>query len=389
MRHWISATALLAGLAVLPNTVTAQLTPFAPTEAMDTLNSAPVGGGLNPNAFVGRAQAAAGGGGALPGAAGGSPFGAPAPGASPFGAPAPGASPFGAPPAGGSPFGAPAGATPLGAPVIQAPTGGDPFANASTPFDDPALGGNFGAPQQPQIVLPALPTWERVLGGERVTCAVTGRILSDASWIYVWSTDAQQNYFDDGTHGDPVANDQYRSHITTRNNEVAPIVWTVFRQTKQMIRTAEAKDPLSFFGLPALTTDPGSKLAKLIDKERDRDTRVREWNDKFLREFRVNPDDEKSEFYAPFIPAPPIPPDVPAPAGFRPPGRGAFQAGQKAEGGFDQFLNTGGGLNATDPLQDLGGLGAQRPDVTGVPLNSAASSNYFSTTAVGGGGSGK
>jgi hypothetical protein len=198
--------------------------------------------------------------------------------------------------------------------------------------------------------------------------------------MYVWQTEAQQNFFDDGTNGDAVANDRYRSNITERNDVVAPIVWRVFRQTKQMIRTAEEKDPIRFFQLVAVTTDPASTLPQLIDRERDRDTRIREWNNKFLREFRVNPDDERSEFYRPFIPTPPPPPDIPVPVGFTAPARTAFTPGQPI-GSFDQFLNTAGGLQAGPTNQTLGSSDPFAGGVTGDPLNPAASSNYFSTTA--------
>jgi hypothetical protein len=333
--------------------------PFAPTEAMDTLNAGSATGGLDAGTYIGRAEAAAGGGQPAPG---GNPFGAPAGGAGdPFGDAAPAGDPFGQP--AGDPFGQP---------------GGDPFGQAQDdPFAGEAGAVQVGAVQRPGQQqgppLPPIPAKSRVLSGERIYCAVTGKILQDAQWYFVWQSDAQQNFYDDGTHGDPQAGDKYFSNITTRNDLVAPQVWRTFRQTKKMIRSAEEKDPLSFFGLSAVTTDPDSRLPQYIDKERERDQRIREWNKNFLRPYRVNPDDVESEFYKPYIPSPPSPPDVDVPPGFAAPTRatGFGDAAGAPVGSFDEFLDTAGGL--------------QRDSVTSIPANPAASSNYYSTTAVQGG----
>jgi len=347
----------------------AQTSPFAPpTEAMDTLNGA------------GTPSAA----GAL---GGGSPFGPPA------GGPPPGGSPFdpaaggGAPPA--SPFGGDAGAAanPFGPPGGGAAPAANPFGGGGAA---PAAGGfeNFNASNNPNEPppLPPLPQLTRVLVGQRVYCAVTGRLLQDATWQMVWTSVAQANFYDDGTNGDAIPNDTYYTFVVEREDEISPIAWRLMLMSAQMVEQTGEMPPLQFFKLNAITDDSDSVIPTVIDKERDRDARVSEWFNKFLNDYRVDPNDVLSKYHRPFIPPPPPSPDMPPPPDFNPPGRGNLFADQSGGGaggaggdgtnrdGFDRFMDTAGGI--------------QPDSVTGQPSNPAASSNYFSTTAVGGGGGG-
>jgi len=240
-----------------------------------------------------------------------------------------------------------------------------------------AGGAGFGGADAPDAAprLPPIPQQRRVLLGEKVYCPVTGRLIQDARWQVVWETNAQRDFYDDGTHGDFKAGDDVYTRIVVREDEISSVAWRSLQNNKNMIEAAATLDPLQFFKIPALTNDPASRVPLAVDKERDQDARLLQWNSKFLRPFRVDPDNDLSQFFRPLIPEPPIPPDVPAPQGFVPTGSEQLvgTGGGPQGDAFDNFMNTSGGLR---PNQG----------VTGTPANPAASSNYFSTTAVGGGG---
>lgn len=271
--------------------------------------------------------------------------------------------------AGGGPAGGGDGANPFGGGA----GGGAPGFDGGGGFG--GGGDNFGgAPADDgQPRLPPIPQQRRVLLGEKVYCPVTGRLIQDARWQVVWETNAQRDFYDDGTHGDLKAGDDVYTRIIVREDEISSVAWRSLQNNKNMIEAASELDPLQFFKIPATTNDPASRVPLSVDKERDQDARLLQWNSKFLRPYRVDPDNDLSSFFKPLIPEPPIPPDVPAPQGFVPEGtdENANAAGGGQGDAFDNFLNTSGGL---------------RPNagVTGTPANPAASSNYFSTTAVGG-----
>jgi hypothetical protein len=204
-----------------------------------------------------------------------------------------------------------------------------------------------------------------VLVGERIYCPVTGRLIEDARWQQVWTFEAQRNFYDDGTHGDAVANDTFYTNIRDREDEVSTVAWRMLHQNRQMIGLAAEMEPHVFFKLTATSTAQGSILPNSVSKEREQDARVEEWSGKFLRDYRKDPNDDLSDFYKPYIPLPPQAPDVPPPANFAAPDPSATG---DARDSFDRFLDTGGGL-LPDP---------QNPR-TGIPSNPAASSSYFAT----------
>jgi hypothetical protein len=374
---------LCAGLFAIGVSIAPAQSPFgiAPPEALDQLNAtgtAPVnpfaGGGGGGSPF------ATGGGGG--GDAAGNPFGGggggAAGGGSPFGggggAPAGGGSPFGGGAAGGgSPFGG------GGQPVVVG-GGRDGRDGRGEGFESFGSGGNNQNQNQP--VIPPLPQTTRVLTGQRRYCAVTGRLIDDARWQDVWNSVAQRNFFDDGTSGDAVAGDQIYSRVEEYQNEMSPFAFRMFMMNRNLVETALDRDPLMFFQLTAMTSDPDSSLPNYFDKERDQDERIEEWNMNFLRPYRVNPSDPASDIFPVFVPPPPTAPDVPAPPGFVVPAGIPMSADGQGEGvaaggpgggggdGFDNWLATGGGLNPGAPQ-----------GVTGTAANPAASSNYFSTTA--------
>ncbi len=383
----LSAGALLALAASAPAQVGGGF--VADPQSLDTLSGGPVGGGSNFNA-INRAQSAAN-------QANASPFGQP-PGGDPFAANVPpGGDPFAQP--GGDPFAQPPGGDPFAQPF-----GGDPFANdpfANDPFAQPGAG-QPGIPQPPAT----LTAW----GGERIICHRTGEILQDAREISILAT-MQGNYYDDGENGnDAVADDNIYTNITVNTGFLSPeahVVKTKLIETLRYvsppsddlstigINQALTQDlqsvgiqrdpelrrfilrprqsiemtyfnnltPMQFSGVRVATTEPTSPLPKLNDLEREQDEKLRAWGDRFLRDFRMNPDDFTSEFYPTFLPPPPRAPNIPLPVNFTP--------NPLPEDGEGQFGGGGrGGVGAE------GYYGFANDPVTGEPIGNA-SSRYF------------
>lgn len=312
----------------------AQLDPFsAPTDAMDTLNSAPVGsagGSFDP---VGRARGAVAAANAGPGAA-----------ADPFGAPAdPNANPFGGPPAGFQPGG---GGNPFGGPAAF-PGGGNPFGGPGGGFAPPPI-------RAPKVTNTAL-------AGERVLDARTGEILQDAREIRIlpeFTGAAGGRYSDDGqTFNDAVANDNIFTNITISRDYISPESQVVKTKLVQTLDYMSRLDPMSFFQVPVATTEPLSPLPKMVRLEADMDETLSKWLDQFLSQYQRKT--EQGEAFIPtFLPPPPRAPEVPLPANFsprNPPEDATAQGGAVGGGGSKEF----------------GGS-----DVTGEPIGNA-SSRYF------------
>lgn len=290
--------------------VLGQLNPYAPPSAIDNLSGASTG--PNPTAYINRARVAAG---------------------QPVPANAPAAPPT-------SPVGATAyGAMPPAAPGIA-------------PQGTPLPGGPVSTPQ-PRLI--------KVRAGERIYCHVCGLLLQDAVEKDV-PEDQKAKYYDDGTHGDAEANDGIYSNIVERKDVLGPVCNELLQRTVATIRNAEQLSPLEFYRLHATADDRLSMLPKSRDEERERDMRLKEWNDKFLRSYRKNPNDSTSEFYPVYVPPPPELPKVPPPTAPQP------QQGQP------------GAPSAPPP--NVGGYGgapappAAPVGVTAAPQNPAATSHY-------------
>jgi hypothetical protein len=304
----------------------------APTDAMDTLNEAPVGGGGAGQIGLERAQN-------LPGAPGMTP---------------------------GFP-----GAPPPGVPGM-----------ANVP----------GAQTAMKIVKPVIPKI-KVITGTRVFDAVTGELLDDAREKAVAETD-KENFFDDGTHGDLTADDGKYTKTDQRNDVLGQSNQRVKEQLVQALVVAENLNPLEFYGFSLMSTErqetvprnrawrltpdpkggPGLVLAEeAVEKpltvpkyrkwQSEKDSKVKEdWSLRFLQEYRKNRDSLTSEFFPIYIPLPP-----PAPA-VAPPGAQAawmpFGQGGSAKAGAG--ADAQGGMS--------GNLKSQ--DVTGEPIGNA-SSRYF------------
>ncbi len=280
--------------------------PFAPSSAMDTLNEAPVGGGLSSPSYIDRARQ-------------------------------------------------------VGiAPRVNTPknVGKDEMADPETMMYAEAMagprarGGRTGNPQGTPVATPApTPKMVRVLSGFRVQCAVTGVLLEDI--VYKEVPEAEKgNYFDDGSHGDAEAGDGTYTNITVRNDVMSPEAHAILQKMMTLLNNIEDAEPMDFYRLNVATSEPLSSLPKQIDEEQDRDIKLTEWNDRFLRMFRQDENDPRSKFYPIYIPSPPSYPNVPLPQGFQPVvkatptptalGQGMNITGEGAQGHMGSYFRSRG-----------------------------------------------
>ncbi|MDK2973136.1 MAG: hypothetical protein PWP23_2891 [Candidatus Sumerlaeota bacterium] len=339
--------ASLAAVALLPALSSAQggfATGFADFEAMDTLNSGSTGAGGTGQLALDRARGVAGGGSSY----GADPFGAPASGGTTYGA-----DPFGAPAGGGAAYSA----DPFGA------AGGGGAAYSADPFGGAVPGaGTYQPPSAYSAgVVQGIPKVVAIYG-ERVICPVTGNIISDAVEVPVFQTYVDQ-YYDDGANGlDYKANDQIYTNVTLVTDRMDPEAHLVKTRLIQGLRTLERLEPNAFFNIPVSSTDPLAGVPQVIDLEEDRDKKLADWADRFLNEFRVNPEAGTGEwdFFETYMPVPPYPPLEPIPGNFYPPfdSKEAEEAAAKAE-------------------EDAQGGLAGRVGTDAIEPNAGASSAYF------------
>lgn len=175
-----------------------------------------------------------------------------------------------------------------------------------------------GGPMQPGAPTPSpTPKMIRVLTGARVECAVSGVLLEDI--VYKDVPESQKNnYYDDGTHGDQEANDGTYTNITVRKDVMSPESHEVLKKTLTLMENIEQMDPVDFYRLNVATTDPLSSLANLVEEEKNRDLKLADWNNDFLRIFRIDESSANSAFYPLYIPPMPEVPAVTLPEGFKP-----------------------------------------------------------------------
>jgi uncharacterized membrane protein YgcG len=163
------------------------------------------------------------------------------------------------------------------------------------------------------------PVMVTVIGGNRVRCAVCGALLEDVRKGQVPEIEAKTKYYDDGTHGDVEAGDgEYTNIVEIDHKYIGPECNAVKERLLSLLRYCEDTDSLHFFGLYATTTEPISQITKERYEEQERDAKLKEWEERFLRMFRKNPDDPTSDFYPLYVPLPPEKPTVPIPPGFDP-----------------------------------------------------------------------
>jgi hypothetical protein len=294
------------------------------------------------------------------------------------------------PGAGGTPgpASAPGGTPPGGTPPGGTPPGGMSMAQN--------LGQNFlGALGNAASLLPASslsPTGPRitVLAGTRVFDAYMTKwmnvdlIIDDATERQVPQS-MQNQYYDDGTHGDLEANDGKFSNVTTNNSDyISQSNQRIKERLIHVLVGANTLNTIDFFGLAIMSSDRTGNVSRdrawkvvaspngvssmlkevMIDhpvevpNDRERTTYKdklvgAQWSDSFLRVFRKKEDDMRSEFYSVYVPMPPTPPSVSPPAGWSP-----FAATTPAEMVQTQEsmdVQPAGGGAPVQPMRPMGG----------------------------------
>ncbi len=211
---------------------------------------------------------------------------------------------------------------------------------------DPALSGIGGQPnvggQPAAVAAPAAINTAEVLVGRRVYDAVSGGLLEDAVRISVRAEDLE-TFPDDGVTDNGIAGDGIHGNVNTfRNDFIGQFSNTMKNYLIHAVSNAEQIDPLVYYGFHVAKIDPAqveglkryglplpgdqeimavpnveSDFASVIKLEHDRDELVRQWNYEFLANYRVVANDPQSEYYAVFIPSPPLTPaNYPVPSGY-------------------------------------------------------------------------
>lgn len=328
----------------------------------EQLAAGAVGGGLNPATYTGRAQAAVQAANMRPDVAATAALPNPAAGF-------PALPPMGAPDigAGGPPPGA---AQALGF-EGQVPQEAAPVGDAIPGLSRPTAPAAPAPPGAPGVAAPTPIPTIKVLVGRRVYCAVCGTLLDDAYYLTVPATD-KDKYLDDGIHDNGVAGDDIRGNVETIKdkyigpecNEVKKRLIAAIRGAENLYRAplgevakesffvnepagdrrkrleieasrvADEASTMLFFGYHIATVNPVADnpgFPNILEKEKQRDELLRDWNNRFLAAFRVDKDDPKSDFYEIYVPEPPALPRYPFPPGYQPVQKRAGGAGQPGQ----------------------------------------------------------
>ncbi|MBX7246599.1 MAG: hypothetical protein K1X53_13970, partial [Candidatus Sumerlaeaceae bacterium] len=227
----------------------------------------------------------------------------------------------------------------------------------------PGAGGVPGAPvapgAAPAVATPA-PTIQ-VLFGKRVYDAVTGQLLEDARRLTVPATEADK-YLDDGIHDNGIQGDGIRGNVETikdqfignETNEIKDQLINSVREAETLApsatidykdrssdasvgyggamfnksdnvtasrakRVTENSSVMHFFRYHVMTvnpTDSGGRFPNLLAAEKKRDEALRDWNNKFLADYRTKKEDPQSPFFQVYVPEPPNEPKYPVPPGY-------------------------------------------------------------------------
>jgi hypothetical protein len=144
-------------------------------------------------------------------------------------------------------------------------------------------------------------------------------LLEDAFQQTVFQSE-QDKYADDGVHDNGIAGDGIRGSVTTiKDKYIGAETNTLKNRLINLVRHAENLSPMEFYGYHVMAVDPTTQhrlMPNLLEKEAQRDESLRDWNNKFLADYRVDKNDPRSEFYQLYVPDPPLPPPYPVPPGY-------------------------------------------------------------------------
>jgi hypothetical protein len=160
-----------------------------------------------------------------------------------------------------------------------------------------------------------------VLRGNRVYDAVTNALLEDAYQVAVPLTE-KDRYADDGVHDNGIEGDGIRGQVTVVKGQfVGAETNAIKNQLIRLVRNAEAMPIPQFYGFHIMAVNPNEegpagKAPNVLEKEANRDQLLRDWNAKFLADYRTKKDDPRSDYYQLYVPDPPQLPTYPVPPGY-------------------------------------------------------------------------
>lgn len=198
----------------------------------------------------------------------------------------------------------------------------------------PAAAGAAGGPAV--AVGPGAPALIRVMVGRRVFCAVCNQMLDDAYEIQVPAAE-RDLFLDDGIHDDGIAGNGIPGRVEViKKQYIGQECNTVKNRLINVVRKAESMELMEFAGLHVMSVDPtltDPRMPNMLDQEQERDRKLRDWNNRFLADYRVDPNDPKSEYYLLYVPEPPMIPQSSVPPGYVAPQQRQKPAGPGGVGG--------------------------------------------------------
>jgi len=128
----------------------------------------------------------------------------------------------------------------------------------------------------------------QVKDGEKIICALCGKVLKDVEVKYLPAEDVGQGiYFDDGTHGDEKANDNVFSQIKITNDVICEDDNNLKERFEFLCKKSLETDAVEFYGIPYVTDmSPQSTTMDFLTNKRN--SFVVQFRHKHLQKY-VNP----------------------------------------------------------------------------------------------------
>ncbi len=121
---------------------------------------------------------------------------------------------------------------------------------------------------------------------------------------------------DNGIEGDGIRGDVQ----TVRDKYIGTASNSIKNRLINLVRNAEALDPLTFYGYHIAVVDPTTQhpdMPNYLEKQAQQDDAAREWNNRFLADYRIDKNNPRSEFFQLYVPeAPMLPQTYPLPPGY-------------------------------------------------------------------------
>lgn len=136
-----------------------------------------------------------------------------------------------------------------------------------------------------------------VLEGEHIFCAKCGKELQKPERKQVPETEIS-GYFDDGTHGDEVANDGIYSNIIEKRNVLCERCYWQKEAINRLIEKASGDNPVEFYMIYVASLEKGSEIPSYEYWRARKDEFLEEYKSRVLASYK----DENGNFYPKYTP---------------------------------------------------------------------------------------